>query len=261
MQGAKKFVDSDRGKDLLVNVGGIAGSTAGGAVGGLPGALTGDNLGAAATRRGLSEVYARRRARAKLGANASPSAFLARKDKIFDAIHRLERRKGARMSDQVGWAVGNTIALNTPHLKIPLRGGIVAMRTVPHIVKNAQGVLRGNIKARDFPSKTGADIYKSNNLRRIVRRGNARERLLRSKVNKRIRGGTFSMYLMRRRIATFYRHYGNATRQNANNLALFEYSHRQDRYRLPRQWGEQYTRLPSRAEFYLGRGLTRYAWL
>jgi hypothetical protein len=190
--GAKKAANTPAGKDLFVNIGGAAGSTIGGTAGGLPGALAGDNLGAAVTRKGINRAYAGTRARAKLGKNATPAAIRAKTKRLTKALGRLDRRNANNLSDQIGWGVGNAVAQATPGIPIPLRGGIVAMRTVPHLTANAQKVARGQLKPQQYLSQSISDIKQNNNFKKIIRKGNARERLARRRVNKMIKEAGYS---------------------------------------------------------------------
>lgn len=185
--GAKKAANTPTGKDLVVNTGGFIGSSIGGAVGGTPASLVGDNLGAVTTRKVINRGYAGARARAKLGAGAPKTAVRAKTKRIAKALDRLDRMQGNRISDQIGWGVGNTVAQSTSGVPIPLRGGMVAMRTVPELTRNAQKVMRGELKPQQYLSQSAADIAKRNNVKKMARKGNARERLARQRVNKIIR--------------------------------------------------------------------------
>lgn len=190
-QKAKRFAQTDTAKDLAVNTGGALGSAIGGSIGGSAGALVGDNLGALASRKGINRTYARIRAKRKLGDNASPLSIRKQAQNTNIALERLEKRKGSYLSDQVGWGVGNAVATSTSWIPIPLRGGAVAIRTVPQITRNVKKVIKGQIKPNEFVGQTVRDIAKNNNLGRIIKRGNARERLLRKRINKVIRLGDF----------------------------------------------------------------------
>lgn len=190
---AARIGRSEVAKDLTVNTGGFIGSAIGSSVAGPVGGYAGDNLGAVATRKGVNSLYAKHRARKRLGKQASPQQVSARQGQISKALARLDRRKANNLSDQVGWATGNAAAAALGSVPVPLKGGIVASRTVPSIVDGIKAVKSGKLSPKDFLKEVGRDIAKRNDLKGMVRRGNARERLLRSKINKRLRG-TFRAY-------------------------------------------------------------------
>lgn len=181
---------SEIAKDLTVNIGGAVGSAAGSTAGPI-GTLAGDNLGALGTRKIVNNAYALSRAKKKLGKGAPKALVIRQQQRYAKALKRLDRRKANNASDQVGWAVGNASAAALGSVPVPLKGGIVASRTVPSIVANLKKVKNGEMKPRDFFKETGISIAKANNLKKIVSRGNARERLLRQRINKVVKTGKF----------------------------------------------------------------------
>lgn len=126
------------GKDLAVNLGGLAGSIAGAGPGGKLGQLAGDWAGAAIARRSLDGAEAMHHA-AKIRNNP---AF--QKKSIQEKADILARRASKHLkasgkkfkdseikSDTLGWAIGNGAAetLQQAGSGIPLQGGLVALAT------------------------------------------------------------------------------------------------------------------------------------
>jgi len=220
----KRALKTDTAKDLAVNTGGLVGSIAGGAAAGPLGALAGDNIGAVATRRVVNRRFAIARVKTRLGPTATRAEIAAKTKRTTKALERLDKRKGANLSDQVGWGVGNAVALATPGVNVPLRGGLVATRTVPQISRNAKAVIKGQKGVVQGVRDAASEIARDNNVKRIVRRGNARERLFRQKFDKFINQGRFS--------------YADRARPRASQLTHFR------RHRPPagRRWRKQGSR-------------------
>ena len=191
-QAAGHLGRSEIAKDLVVNSGGYLGSVAGASIGGPIGQLAGDNLGAVGTRKLTNQVYARHRAKKRLGPGASKEQIAHRQKRYNKALERLDKRKANNLSDQIGWGIGNSsaAALTAVGVNVPLKGGAVAMRTVPSIVDNIKKIRRGELSPRAFLSQTGKDIGAKNNLVKAIREGNKREAEALAKINKRI--GTLS---------------------------------------------------------------------
>lgn len=180
---------SEIARDLTVNVGGYVASVGGGSVGGPVGSLVADNLGAVVARKGVNQVYARHRAKQRLGKNATKEQINHRQKRYNKALERLDKRKSNNLSDQVGWGIGNTAASavaasGLPHPPFP--GAIVALRTAPSIVDNIKKVRKGELSPKDFLSQTGKDIGAKNNIVKAIREGNQRELKALAKINKKI---------------------------------------------------------------------------
>lgn len=215
-------------KTGIVSGAGAVTSMVGGHIAGIPGALIGDNLGAVAMRRAVNKGYATLRTKEKAARLRAAGKILAPSDeakmteKTRKALERLDSRNNENISDQVGWGVGNAFALATQNIPgiggLPLRGGVVAMRTVPSISPNVRKVIQGTQNAREALLATGEEILNSHNpqlaiqkfleSRRItqaerqalkeslkqksIRRGNARERLLRMRLLEEIEKSQYS---------------------------------------------------------------------
>ena len=174
-------------KDLIVNTGGAIGSGIGGSMGGFPGKLAGDNIGAMVTRRAYDDIVA-----VGKGIRAAKQATGNRVTKIKAGIKQTlqEGRKNFTgkkkdyLDDQVGWAIGNTVAETSP-LGIPFQGAGVAVRTVPSVSKGIVKIAKGAPIGQTV-RETGKEILDKNNVPKMIRRGNARERLVRRKINRKL---------------------------------------------------------------------------
>lgn len=140
----------DQAKDAIVNTGGFVASKAGMAVAGPIGALAGDLVGALVTRKAVADSIATYSAHEKLkhqkayqGLTRLQKLKALREKAIEEAHAQKERTQDESLGDTIGWGVGNAsanaIASAVPALApIPFKGAVVAMATVPKLVKAKQ---------------------------------------------------------------------------------------------------------------------------
>lgn len=174
-------------KDLIVNTGGAIGSGIGGSMGGLPGKLAGDNLGAMVTRRAYDDIAAVGkgvRAAKQAAGNRVAKIKAGVKATLQEGRKNFAGKKKDYFDDQVGWAIGNTVAEASP-FRIPLQGGAVAIRTVPSVSKGIIKIAKG-APIKQTIKETGQEILDKNNVPKMIKRGNARERLVRRKINRKL---------------------------------------------------------------------------
>lgn len=192
---AKDAAQSSKAKDLAINAGGVIGGFAGGSAAGPVGALAGDNVGAVVTRRLVNKGYADVRAASRAKSGETRQQIQNRAKKTRKAIERLDRRNNENIKDQAGWAIGNAAAegLSRAGLGIPGQGGAVAMRTMGSVTKNIADVLKKKKNPRQAIKDAGQEIVENNNpltawnrTKKTRRRGAARERLFRRKLNKQV---------------------------------------------------------------------------
>jgi uncharacterized protein YcfJ len=204
-----KAVYKGGGKDLAVNVGGLAGSKIGALAGGglisKAGQLGGDWAGARIARRILNDTEAVVKAR-KIRNNP---AFQAQPKNIQNQILRkrsigysrsINKNQSELGNDTLGWGIGNSAAesLQKAGSNIPLQGGGVAIATMPttmRSIKLGQRVARssrasgtGRLESAGIGFRKG--LIRNNrrlgrNLapRNVIRLGNQREDLARNRIN------------------------------------------------------------------------------
>lgn len=197
-QGFSKGVDAikqneELQKDLIVNTGGVIGSTIG-SIAGLPGQLAGDLLGATAVRKTITDISVTKTAITK-----------ARTDAVFSSLSSFDKFKKVReislkelkdlaesgkltddlVADTSGWAVGNTIAESAKGLvPLPFKGAVGASVTVPDFVKASRRIRSGeNIK--QVVKETANEVLLKPV--KMYQRGKIREQALRDKLNSKLK--------------------------------------------------------------------------
>lgn len=198
-QGFTKGIDAikqneELQKDLIVNTGGVIGSTIG-SVAGLPGKLAGDLLGAATTRKAITDISVTKTAITK-----------ARTDEVFNSLSAFDKFKKVReislkelkdlaekgkltddlVADTSGWAVGNTIAESAVGSVIPLpfKGAVGASVTVPDFVKASRRIRAGE-NTKQVVKETANEVLLKPV--KMYQRGKAREQALRDKLNSKLK--------------------------------------------------------------------------
>lgn len=185
-----KGVYKGGGKDLAVNMGGLSGSIAG-SVGGKVGQLAGDWGGAAITRKALDDTEALIRATKITKSNKFKNQSLPTKAKLLvrktlkEAKKNAPRFKKELKQDTVGWAIGNSSAdiLKSAGSSVPLQGGIVAIGSVPSVMKGTKVALRTKSAKKGLLS-TKRSLQKKLSIKRSIKRGLGREDKMYSSVNK-----------------------------------------------------------------------------
>ena len=194
---ASKGAYKGGGKDLMVNTGGAVGSVIGAANAGVVGKLGGDYVGAGIARRALDDIEAVGGAIGDLKKEWRKMSWY-RKGKLVQR-RSMERAKLKRKNaipeykkDAIGWGIGNSSAeaLQSAGSHIPLQGGIVAMNTVEPIYKGlkvAKRLSKSN-STKDSLRKgmvvTGRNLRKTTSVKRRIKKGNAREKVMYDSVNK-----------------------------------------------------------------------------
>lgn len=177
------------GKDLAVNVGGAAGSIAGSA-GGKVGQLAGDWGGAAVTRKALDDSEALIRASKITKSNRFKNQPLPTKAKLLVRRTLKEAKKNAPgykkelKQDTTGWAIGNSSAdaLKSVGSSVPLQGGMVAMGSVPSVMKGTKVALRTKSAKKGLLS-TKRSLQKKLSVKRAIKKGLSREDKMYRSVN------------------------------------------------------------------------------
>lgn len=180
-------------KDLIVNTGGVIGSTIG-SVAGLPGQLAGDLIGAATVRKAVTDITVTKNAITK-----------ARTDAVFNSLSSFDKFKKVReislkelkdlaeqgkltddiIADTSGWAVGNTIAESAKGLvPLPFKGAVGASVTVPDFVKAGRRIRAGE-NTRTVVKETANEVLLKPV--KMYQRGKAREAALRDKLNSKLK--------------------------------------------------------------------------
>lgn len=162
-KGAKSLASQhqEKIKDAIVNTGGVVGSVIGGRMAGPAGALAGDLIGAMVARKAVHVATVAHSAHEKLQrdegfARASRLAQLKKlgaatlSDLKSEAVQ--EQLASDMTGDISGWAIGNASAkvigaMIPASAGVPLKGAVVAMATVPKIVKLRQKLKQRNAGA------------------------------------------------------------------------------------------------------------------
>jgi len=149
-------VAKSQGEDLIVNTGGLIGSTIGSNLtgGSLGGALVGDIIGGLATRQALSLTQSAMKAKQRLrnDADYQMASQMGRLRRLGGATisefnsKAFQRRLGNNLTgDLSGWALGNAISIATNHIpgvkNIPFRGTAMTMTVVPRIQSARQAII------------------------------------------------------------------------------------------------------------------------
>lgn len=179
-------------KDLIVNTGGVIGSTLG-SVAGLPGQLAGDLLGAATVRKAVTDITVTKSAITK-----------ARTDVVFNSLSSFDKFKKVReislkelkdlaeqgkltddiVADTSGWAVGNALAESTKSiLPVPFRGAVGASVSVPDFIKASRRIRAGE-NTKQVVKETATEVLLKPV--KMYQRGKKREQLLRTKLNSKL---------------------------------------------------------------------------
>lgn len=180
-------------KDLIVNTGGVIGSTIG-SVAGLPGQLAGDLLGASVVRKAVTDITVTKTAITK-----------ARTDTVFNSLSSFDKFKKVReislkelkdlaeqgkltddlVADTSGWAVGNTIAETAKGLvPLPFKGAVGASITVPDFVKASRRIRAGE-NTKQVVKETANEVLLKPV--KMYQRGKLREQDLRDKLNLKLK--------------------------------------------------------------------------
>jgi hypothetical protein len=142
----EKLQDEAIRDDLIVNTGGFLASQVGQAIGGNAGALVGDLAGALAVRAVITgrRAVMNGRAAAEREAGFNEAGRVERLRRTARATLQqmrqpefLERVADDLTGDVAGWAIGNSsaAALGSAGVRIPFKGAVVAMATVPQVVQ------------------------------------------------------------------------------------------------------------------------------
>jgi hypothetical protein len=141
-----KKIDQATVKDMAVNTAGLAGSIAGGAVAGPLGALAGDLVGALAARQAVNVGTSVMTAKDKLSRNKrfQRARALEKTKQLIQAtlieMSKNEDNLGDELTgDLSGWLIGNASAMGLNLVSslagVPMKGAVVAMATVPKLVR------------------------------------------------------------------------------------------------------------------------------
>ena len=210
---ASRALKSGTAKDLAINTVGTAASVAGKSVAGPIGSYVGDLAGAKVARKVVNKGYADVSAWKQRKKGATPADVRKAAGKKYKTLNKLDKKRNENTKDVVGWGIGNASAdlLQAAGVSIPLQGAAVAMRTTDsvsnavkdvskkrkgvkqaakdsakeianeNIVKPAKGLKKAGKSAGEFLKNPKKKIKKA------IRRGNARERLMARKINNNIR--------------------------------------------------------------------------
>lgn len=182
------------GKDMLVNVGGVVGSSVGGQAG-VTGALAGDWLGARVARKALDDGEAFGKAlKIRTNPNFQKLPFQQKADIVRRRAQGFARGniKNELLEDTTGWGIGNgaALGLSATGMNVPLQGAAVAMGTSNDVVR---GIRSGNRFARRTGSALGgvrasaASTARGLRRRYSVSRGLAKEQRMYDSVNNSLR--------------------------------------------------------------------------
>lgn len=195
----KKAIKSPMAKELAVNTGGfVAGKTVGDLGGGLPGAVAVDAAGASLTRRLINKGYADVKAFRGRKKGESRANIQKRAERKRRTLEKIDRKGNNNIGDVSGSIIGNTAAEigNRLGVGIPMKGAAVAMRSNPQVTENISKRLKGQQSTTDAIKNSVKEVVNDNvkavkgipgAIKKTIRRGNARERLIRMKGNKAIR--------------------------------------------------------------------------